>query len=115
MKKFFILFLLSIMSISFAACGGGDDEADEPKMDKTSKMFIGKWSGYGTWEFRADGTCTYTYYNTYTGTWKYASDSKTLITDITNWNWKILSVSEDQWTGTHLAGKGGTHTYNRIK
>lgn len=132
-KKFFesllTFMMVAMLSVGFASCGGDDeddnldtggnksvvDEGSDTGVDETSQLFIGKWSGYGTWEFRADGTCTYSYNNTYNGTWKYVSKSKTLITDILNWNWNILSVTENQWTGTHLAGKKGTHTYNRVK
>ena len=95
------------------------DSQDEPiesgNSDSEAKQFIGTWTGYGRWIFNADGTCEYSYNSTQKGHWSYAADSKTLITDVAEWNWHILAVSENSWTGTHLAGKKSTLTYTRVK
>lgn len=94
-----------------------NDNKDIVDIDnEEEKIFIGKWNGYNKWEFREDGTCTYSAGSgKYDGIWKYESESKTLITNVMEWNWKIISLTQDMWVGEHLAGKKGTYTYTRIK
>lgn len=94
-----------------------DDSNTEEEQIQTfaGQTFVGRWTGYGTWEFNADGTCSYSLNWKHTGTWKYIPESQTLVTDILNWNWKVITVSENQWVGTHLAGNGSTITYSRAK
>lgn len=121
MKKFFKIVSLILVSgylcVSMPSCSkdSEDGPVESVTSDAEAKKFIGTWSGYGTWTFNADGTCKYYYNSNHTGHWSYAADTKTLITDIATWNWQILAVSEDSWTGTHLAGKKGTYTYTREK
>ena len=111
------LLTISTSAIAFTACG--DDDVEEVieagTNDSEAKMFIGTWSGYGTWTFNEDGTCEYSYNSSYSGHWSYNSETKTLITDVLNWNWQILNVTENSWTGTHLAGKRSTITFTRVK
>ena len=92
-----------------------NSNVDSNTEEEHIQTFVGRWTGYGTWEFNADGTCSYSLNSKYTGTWKYIPESQTLVTDILNWNWKVITVSENQWVGTHLAGKGSTITYSRVK
>lgn len=117
-----ILGLLTIVtaimfSLTFTSCNNDDvEETIEAGTNKLeAKMFIGTWSGYGTWTFNEDGTCEYSYNSSYSGHWSYNSETKTLITDVLNWNWQILNITENSWTGTHLAGKGTTTTFTRVK
>ena len=107
-----------MLSFTFTSCSDDDDEKEviEANTNKSeAKMFIGTWGGYGTWTFNEDGTCEYSYYDDYSGHWSYNAETKTLITDILTWNWQILNITENSWTGTHLAGKGSTITYTRTK
>lgn len=114
--KFYFLLATLIFSLSFISCSSDDNDEVGNTTNKEAQIFIGKWTGYYDWEFRADGTCTYiTNSKKVNGTWKYESDSKTLITDVLEWNWEIISLSQDTWVGKHLAGKKGTYTYTRIK
>ncbi len=114
MNKFINLLLVGVLCVGFFACNSDNEEDVGNIQDAEARKFIGKWDGYGYWEFNEDGTCSYSYNSTYNGTWKYEKNSKTLITDVLNWNWQIISISDDQWTGTHLAGKKGTYTYSRV-
>lgn len=91
------------------------EETSSTKEDLVAQSFVGKWTGYGTWEFKADGTCSYSKNSSYTGTWTYIPESQTLVTNVLNWSWKVVSIAENQWVGTHLAGKGTTTTYSRIQ
>ena len=104
---------------SFAACtnDGITNEGGEETSGTVSEtdMFIGTWSGHGEWTFNADGTCMYEYFDQYEGHWTYDSESRTLITDVLEWNWKIINVSENMWTGEHLAGSKDTYTYSRVE
>ena len=99
---------------------GNHNDIEASTDNSNAKMFIGTWSGYGTWTFNADGTCSYNYVSWdgksswHTGTWSYNEETKTLITDVLTWNWQILNISENSWTGTHLAGQKNTHTYSRV-
>ena len=106
-------------SFSFAACtnDGITNEGGEETSGTVSEadMFIGTWSGHGEWTFNADGTCMYEYFDQYEGHWTYDSESRTLITDVLEWNWKIINVSENMWTGEHLAGSKDTYTYSRVE
>lgn len=120
MKRIFYILTLSLvlgLSQTLISCSkdNDDDPIESGTADAEAKKFIGTWEGYGTWTFNADGTCMYEYNSTYRGHWSYAADSKTLITDILEWNWLVLAISEDSWTGTHLAGKKSTFTYTRVK
>lgn len=121
------LFMLTALCTNFTSCSKDNDEDGkhnnniEASTDNShAKMFIGTWSGYGTWTFNADGTCSYNYVSWdgksswHTGTWSYNEETKTLITDVLTWNWQILNISENSWTGTHLAGQKNTHTYSRV-
>lgn len=111
------LLTISASAIAFTACS--DDDAEEVieagTNNSEAKMFIGTWYGYGTWTFNEDGTCDYSYNGSYSGHWSYNSEAKILITDVLSWNWQILNVTENSWTGTHLAGKKSTITYTRVK
>lgn len=111
------LLTISASAIAFTACSDDDDEEviEAGTNNSEAKMFIGTWSGYGTWTFNEDGTCKYSYNSSYSGSWSYNSETKTLITNVLNWNWQILNVTENSWTGTHLAGKGTTTTFTRVK
>lgn len=114
--KFHFLLAMLLISVALASCSSDDDDKVGNTTNKEAQIFIGKWSGYYTWEFKEDGTCVYiTNSKTVRGTWKYEADSKTLITDVLEWNWKIISLSQDMWVGKHLAGSQGTFTYTRIK
>lgn len=121
------LFALSLTAILFTACGSDDDEPEEKKdspiestaEDSEASQFIGDWragSGNMIWHFRPDGICSYTdEYNMggQKGTWSYNVNSKILITNIQKWNFKILAISSDSWTGTYLAGEKETITYSK--
>lgn len=114
--KIYVLLAMLFLSFSFISCSDDDEDKVGNTTNKEAQIFIGKWYGYYTWEFKADGTCSYiTNSKTYRGTWKYEAESKTLITDVLEWNWEIISLSQDMWVGKHLAGQKGTHTYTRIK
>ena len=121
MKKLWIFLALMMCSLAFVACGDDDTGADDPGKTGegngkfSAEMFIGTWDGHGTWTFNADGTCVYEYFSTYDGHWAYDEETQTLITDVLEWNWEIINVSEDWWTGTHLAGTKETYTYTRIE
>jgi len=100
--------------------------------NNNSDIFVGKWTGTVgidgimwnyLWEFKADGVCTQRRSNTNplyggtwneTATWRYESQSKTLITTVPNWNWEIISVSKDMWVGKRLHGSGPVITYTRV-
>lgn len=120
-KNLLVLWACTMLacSFTFVSCSDDDDNNDEIEagtVNANAKMFIGTWDGYGTWTFNEDGTCKYKYSSTtYSGKWSYNADTKTLITDVLTWNWEILNISEDSWTGMHLAGKKSTFTYTRIK
>lgn len=123
------LFALSLTAILFTACGSDDDEPEEKKdspiestaEDSEASQFLGDWeAGYPytmSWHFRADGKCLRTWPSNTDGrsfgSWSYAADSKTLVTDIQTWNFKILAISSDSWTGTRLAGKKETITFSK--
>lgn len=112
------IIMVGMLSFTFSSCSSDDDDEEVIEAgtnNSEAKMFIGTWSGYGTWTFYEDGTCEYSYNGSYSGHWSYNSETKTLITDVLNWNWQILNVSENSWTGTHLAGKRSTITYTRVK
>ena len=114
-KFSFLLFVLTLILV-FASCSKNDDNETTNSNNNEAKIFIGKWKGYYQREFRKDGTCTYSATTgDKEGIWRYENSSKTLITDIDEWNWKIISLSQDMWVGEHLAGKKGTFTYTRIK
>lgn len=124
MKKFiYILVLLLSAGLTLSVCSCSKDKDDEPIESGTdnagAKMFIGTWhsgaTSGGTWVFNADGTCSFSYNGSYTGSWSYSPEAKVLTTTILNWNWEIYSITENSWTGKHLAGKGSTFTYTRVK
>lgn len=119
MKKVLFLAVVMVGLFSFAACtnDGITNEGGEETSGTVSEadMFIGTWSGHGEWTFNADGTCMYEYFDQYEGHWTYDSESRTLITDVLEWNWEIINVSENMWTGEHLAGSKDTYTYSRVE
>ena len=108
--------ILVIFGLSFAL-----NSCKKDGLDKTAKMFVGTWvqSDNKTWEFKSDGTCTYTvtysYYPTdsYTGTWKYLPEKKILVPDILDWTWEILDITDTQWVGE--GGSGKRYVYTRKK
>ncbi|MDD6140295.1 MAG: hypothetical protein PUB61_02700 [Bacteroidales bacterium] len=125
MKKVLSIFtLLLAFGICSTLYACSEDKEDEPietgTSDAEAAKFIGTWyssdSKGGYWTFNADGTCTHTVtsnMNILYGQWSYAAESKVLTTTILSWNWMIIAVSENSWTGTHLGGNRTTFTYTR--
>ena len=113
--------LILLFSFSFTSCES--DEHDEPSKTDTqsteARKFVGIWysdaTSGGEWTFNSDGTCEFYYHDKYVGEWSYNHESKVLATTILNWNWEIYTISDNAWTGRHLAGKGSTFTYKRIE
>jgi len=85
----------------------------------SSDFFVGSWepsggSAYGTWVFSNNGNCSHTFVSAkkthnQTGTWEYNAETKMLITTITNWKWKIVNATSDEWTGDN------GQSYKRVK
>lgn len=85
----------------------------------TKDFFVGTWepsggSAYGTWEFSNTGNCRHTFVSgnktqSSTGTWTYNEETRMLTTTITNWKWKIVNVTSDEWTGD------SGQSYKRVK
>ena len=116
--KWLMVLLIPLLSLTITSCGDDKDEPIESGTENAeAKKFIGTWhsdaSSGGTWTFNADGTCKFSYNSTYKGEWSYSAESKVLTTTILNWNWEIYAISENSWTGKHLAGRGSTFTYSR--
>lgn len=109
----------ALLGCTFSSCSKDDENAIEiGTQNAEAKKFIGTWysdakSG-GRWTFNADGSCEFSNNSSYIGEWSYAPDSKVLSTTILNWNWEVYAISDNSWTGKHLAGKGTTFTYSRI-
>lgn len=82
-------------------------------------FFVGTWepsggSAYGTWVFSNGGNCSHSFVSANkthnsTGTWTYNEETRMLTTTITNWKWKIVNVSSDEWTGDN------GQSYKRVK
>lgn len=118
--------LLLALGVSTAICSCSKNNEDDPIESGTSnieaKKFIGSWvshslanGGGGIWTFNADGTCSYSRNFDYTGEWRYVPESKVLTTTILSWNWEIISISDDIWTGKALSGDKNTYTYERVE
>ena len=106
--------IAAISCIILPSCSN-DDNKDV--IEGEAKKFIGYWSGsaYDIWRFREDGTCDRSYNaKSFTGHWSYNSKTKTLITDIQEWKWQILNLTDKSWTGKHLGGRGYTYTYEKF-
>ena len=109
-----------------------DNNATGNTNNKESELFVGKWQGQYSggagvlWlhepEFRADGTCTWTWGRkdgfggggSEEGVWQYVSESKMLITNIQDYNFEIIVLSEDLWSGKRVS-TGNISTFTRIK
>ncbi len=122
------MMLLVATSCLFLSSCGGDDDKDEPKNPEQEwKSLVGIWynsRSYGgiTWEFCEDGTCSrftgspsVVYLE---GTWTYDQKNKILVA-ITNGgrnedSWRVISITENSWTGELLTGQGATLTYVRM-
>lgn len=82
-------------------------------------FFVGTWepsggSAYGTWVFSNNGNCSHTFVSANkthnsTGTWEYSAETRMLTTTITNWKWKIVNATSDEWTGDN------GQSYKRVK
>lgn len=91
----------------------------EKALGKLSKdFFVGAWepsggSAYGKWVFKKDGYCLFSFVSnkahSYTGTWGYNAETRMLTTTITNWKWKIVNITSDEWTGDN------GQSYKRVK
>ena len=134
LKKNFIslmaIIMVTVTFVGFASCDSSSDDDDEggkSGLDKKSQMFVGSWYnttkvGTYTWDFKASGKCEYYYPSTTaagkktslvkSGTWQYNSKSATLTTTVDNFNWYILNISKDSWTGSSLKN-GSTTTWKR--
>jgi len=123
MKKKFQVLLTCIIcllfNLSFMSCSDDDSAIEGGMKNSQAERFIGKWIGYGTWFFEADGTCAYRIHSfdgeddVYDGRWSYNAEKEVLATTIMEWNWQILNITDSTWTGTHLGGSGKTYTYTR--
>lgn len=123
-KNILLKVLYAFFALCIISCSKDDDKKDDSINGGTdgteAAYFIGKWKQSDidqTWTFNANGTCVQDYnghssYH-YEGTWRYVSESKTLITDVNGWIWNVISTSDKQWTGLNVSGKKA-YTYNRI-
>lgn len=85
----------------------------------TSDYFVGTWdaaggSAYGTWVFYGNGKCNFSHFSagkshSLDGTWTYDPSTRMLLTTITNWKWKIVNATSDEWTGDN------GQSYKRVK
>ena len=118
-KKKKTISLTAILVISGLFLALNSCKKDGSGLDNTAKMFVGTWirsdCNLCVWEFKSDGNCSYIYDNGLpkSGTWKYLSEKKILVTDISDWTWEILDITDTQWVGE--GGSGKRYVYTRKK
>ena len=112
-SKILIFVILAVFCLTVTSCGKDDDDDISPAI--SSKSFVGTWVE-GTnrrWVFNSNGTCefytskfsgdprkpTLTWVKQKNGTWSYKAETNILFTNVYNWNWYILNVERDSWSG----------------